>query len=76
VPDPAEDEKTIDARLDAIVAAQPSALAPSVPPGRGQRSLTTALIDSALAGVTHPPHTRAQWGHSYFGETGDISTLG
>jgi len=35
VPDPAEDEKTIDARLDAIVAAQPSALAPSVPPGRG-----------------------------------------
>lgn len=35
VPDPAEDEKTIDARLDAIIATQPRAVAPSVPPGRG-----------------------------------------
>ena len=35
VPDPAEDEKTIDARVDAIVAAQYRALAPSVPHGRG-----------------------------------------
>jgi transposase len=35
VPDPAEDEKTIDIRLDAIVAAQSGALAPSVPHGRG-----------------------------------------
>ena len=33
--DPAEDEKTIDARLDAIIAAQPPALSPSVPLGRG-----------------------------------------
>ena len=35
VPDPAEDEKTIDVRLDAIVAAQAGSLAPSVPHGRG-----------------------------------------
>lgn len=35
VPDPAEDEKTIDVRLDAIVATQAVALAPSVPHGRG-----------------------------------------
>jgi len=35
VPDPAEDEKTIDARIDAIVAAQAPPLALSVPHGRG-----------------------------------------
>jgi len=35
VPDPAEDEKTLDVRLDAIVAAQPCPLAPSVRRGRG-----------------------------------------
>ena len=35
VPDPAEDEKTIDARLDAIVAAQAQIVVPSVPRGRG-----------------------------------------
>jgi len=35
VPDPAEDEKTIDVRLDAIVAAQAGSLAPCVPHGRG-----------------------------------------
>jgi hypothetical protein len=35
VPDPAEDEKTIDLRLDAIVAARSGALAPVVPHGRG-----------------------------------------
>ena len=35
VPDPAEDEKTIDVRLDAIVAAQAGSVASSVPHGRG-----------------------------------------
>jgi hypothetical protein len=35
VPDPAEDEKTIDVRLDAIVAAQSGTFAPSVPYGHG-----------------------------------------
>lgn len=35
VPDPAEDEKTIDLRLDAIVAAQPHSLTASPPPGCG-----------------------------------------
>lgn len=35
VPDPAEDEKTIDVRIDAIVAAQVRPQTPSMPPGRG-----------------------------------------
>ena len=35
IPDPAEDEKTIDLRLEAIVASQPLALAASGPHGRG-----------------------------------------
>ncbi len=35
VPDPAEDEKTIDLRLDAIVASHRQPLAPSMPHGRG-----------------------------------------
>jgi transposase len=35
IPDPAEDEKTIDIRLDAIVASQHQTLQPSVPYGRG-----------------------------------------
>ena len=35
VPDPAEDEKTIDVRLDAIIAARGAPSQPSVPSGRG-----------------------------------------
>jgi transposase len=35
VPDPVEDEKTLDARLDAIIAAQRDNVAPSVPLRRG-----------------------------------------
>jgi transposase len=35
VPDPAEDEKTIDLRLDAIIAAQPRPAASPLPHGRG-----------------------------------------
>lgn len=35
VPDPVEDEKTLDARLNAIIASQRDPVAPSVPFGRG-----------------------------------------
>ena len=35
VPDPVEDEKTLDARLDAIIASRPDPAARSVPLGRG-----------------------------------------
>ena len=35
VPDPAEDEKTLDVRLDAVIAAGRASLQPSVPSGRG-----------------------------------------
>jgi transposase len=35
VPDPVEDEKTLDARLDAIIVSQRDRVAPSVPLGRG-----------------------------------------
>ena len=71
VHDPAEDEKTIDARIDAIAAAQAQIVVPSVLRGRGQRPAATALIDSALASVTDPL-TPVPRGTFQPGETGNI----
>jgi hypothetical protein len=75
VPDPAEDEKTFDVRLDAIVTAQLGMQAPSVRTGVGNaHSLRRLLIARSRALPT--PFPCANTGHSYLGETGDITTLG
>lgn len=73
VPDPAEDEKTIDVRIETIIAAQQSRGCPPLPSGvDNARSLQRPLIarSRALPTPCHP----ATRGHSYLGRSGDIST--
>ena len=78
-PSPAEDEKTIDARLDAIVAARGNGDQTSQPAKAWiTGGLATAPLKARVARPLPTPTQTAQEakrGHFYFAQEGDISTL-
>lgn len=76
-PSPAEDEKTIDARLDAIPAA-PRDDGPTAEPARAwiTGGLATAPLRARVAPpLPTPTQPERRRGHSYCAQSGDISIL-
>ncbi len=78
-PGPAEDEKTIDARVDAIALAQQNTV-PNRQPARAwiTGGLATAPLKARVARplpTPNPTPTPSRRGHFYSAQTGDISIL-
>lgn len=76
-PSPAEDEKTIDARLDAILAAHRDD-GPTAEPARAwiTGGLATAPLRARVAPpLPTPTQPERRRGHSYCAQSGDISIL-
>ena len=78
-PPPAEDDKTLNARLDALIARNGPRSTGSPCKGVGNGLARYGAMESALRqAVTHPHSTRSslpERGHFYLATEGDISTL-
>ena len=78
-PPPVEDDKTLDARLDAVIARSATSTTASARKGVDNGLARYGAMRSALRqAVIHPHSTQSplpQRGHVYFAREGDISTL-